>query len=370
MGRRRRRPITADRTGPKPRLRSSRRSAPPEGTRRAASRPVGRCRSATSDAIIEAVAASRRRDRRRFRRLVHRDLGGALRDHRRRPRGGRQDRPRVPRDLAAVHPGRRPAHDRHLGDVDRDRDRVRGPRGARTAVDAPGHLRAGELLRVPRSGHAADRAAPVHLPRPAPDLGWLRRRADARPRRLRTGLQLRRVHDRGLPGRHPGDPERPARGGRGARHDRRDDDAPDHPAPGDPDRDPGHRQRVHRDDQGLRTRLAARRPGAAVARPAGRNAVVPRARDAAAGGPRLLDPDHRLLGRSRIVSSGAWPRSIAMSEGAGGSAGAAAAPRAVARPAVAAPSWSRTSIPTFRTATPARRRPTATSTTRSRRPAR
>ena len=47
-------------------------------------------------------------------------------------------------------------------------------------------------------------------------------------------------------------PARPARGGRGAGHAGAAHDAPDRAAAGDPDRDPGHRQRVHRDDQGHR----------------------------------------------------------------------------------------------------------------------
>ena len=41
--------------------------------------------------------------------------------------------------------------------------------------------------------------------------------AGARRRHLGARLQLRRIHDRDLPGGHPGDPARPARGRRGAR---------------------------------------------------------------------------------------------------------------------------------------------------------
>ena len=48
--------------------------------------------------------------------------------------------------------------------------------------------------------------------------------------------------------------------------------APHRPAAGHPDRHPGDRQRVHRDDQGLGAGLDHRCPGAAVARPARRPA--------------------------------------------------------------------------------------------------
>ena len=78
------------------------------------------------------------------------------------------------------------------------------PRRARTAVVQRRDLRHRQLLRLARARHAAHRPDPVHLPRPAPDLARLRGRPDDRPRDLRAGLQLRRVHDRDLPGRDPG----------------------------------------------------------------------------------------------------------------------------------------------------------------------
>ena len=83
-------------------------------------------------------------------------------------------------------------------------------------------------------------ALPAGGDRPGPDPG----------RHRRAGLQLRRVHDRDLPGRDPGRPARPARGGRGARHAGTPGHAPDRPAPGRADRHPGHRQRLRVDDQG------------------------------------------------------------------------------------------------------------------------
>ena len=94
--------------------------------------------------------------------------------------------------------------------------------------------------------------------------------AAVRRGRLRARVQLRRVHDGDLPGRHPGHPARPGRGGAGARHDRARDDAPDRAAAGDPDRHPGDRQRVHRDDQGLRAGLVRRLHELFCLRPDGR----------------------------------------------------------------------------------------------------
>ena len=57
----------------------------------------------------------------------------------------------------------------------------------------------------------------------------------------------------------------------------RDPDAPDHPPAGRPDHHPGHRQRLHLDDQGLVAGVRHRRPGAAVARPARRASPTSRA---------------------------------------------------------------------------------------------
>jgi polar amino acid transport system permease protein len=64
-------------------------------------------------------------------------------------------------------------------------------------------------------GTPAARPDLLRLPRPA--RGRDRARSD-RGRHPRPRLQLRRLHDRDLPGRHPGRAARPARGGPGAGH--------------------------------------------------------------------------------------------------------------------------------------------------------
>ena len=95
-------------------------------------------------------------------------------------------------------------------------------------------------------------------------------------RHPRPRPQLRRVHDRDLPRRHPGRSARPERGGAGARHARVAYVSPDRPAAGGPDRDAGDRQRVHRDDQGqLRSSRSSRSTRAPVAGPARRPLRVP-----------------------------------------------------------------------------------------------
>ena len=71
----------------------------------------------------------------------------------------------------------------------------------------------------------------------------------------RARPQLRRLHDRDLPGRHPVGGRRPGRGGRRARHDVRPEDAQGGAAAGVPGDHPAHRQRVHRDDEGHRAGL-------------------------------------------------------------------------------------------------------------------
>ena len=109
-----------------------------------------------------------------------------------------------------------------------------------------------ELLCLAGPGDAAPPADPLHLPGAAaggPGAGRLRLR------RHRPRLQLRRLHDRDLPRRHPGRARRPDRGGRVAGDERPDHLLPDHRAPGLPDRHPGDRQRLHRDAQGLVARL-------------------------------------------------------------------------------------------------------------------
>ena len=120
----------------------------------------------------------------------------------------------------------------------------------------------------------------VHLLRRCPQFGIVlpavrRRRSSA------LVVQLRRLHDRDLPRRHPGR-------SRGARWRRpqalgmteRLDDAPDRAAAGDPDRHPGDRQRVHRDDQGL---------GAGVVRRPARGLLLARARVGLGQLPELLE---------------------------------------------------------------------------------
>ena len=81
----------------------------------------------------------------------------------------------------------------------------------------------------------------------------------------------------------------------GAGHDRAPDHAPDRAAPGDPDRDPGHRQRLHLDDQGLGAGLLRRPPGAVLARADDRQRPLPELQHSDAGGPHVLGPDDRVL---------------------------------------------------------------------------
>ncbi len=77
-------------------------------------------------------------------------------------------------------------------------------------------------------------------------------------RHPRPGLQLRRLHDRDLPGRHPGGAQGPARGRPGAGHAGATDHAPDRPAAGHAHRRAGHRQRLRGHDQGQLARLRGR----------------------------------------------------------------------------------------------------------------
>ncbi len=81
----------------------------------------------------------------------------------------------------------------------------------------------------------------------------------------RPGIQLRRLHDRDLPRRHPGRAAGPARGGAGAGHAGAARLPSDRAATGHAHRDAGDRQRVHRHDQGQLTGLDHHGPGAAVA---------------------------------------------------------------------------------------------------------
>ncbi len=69
-------------------------------------------------------------------------------------------------------------------------------------------------LRLDRPRDAAHRPDPVHLPRPA---GRRDRPRSAADRDHRPVVQLRRLSDRGLPGRHPGGSRGPGRGGARAR---------------------------------------------------------------------------------------------------------------------------------------------------------
>ena len=107
--------------------------------------------------------------------------------------------------------------------------------------------------------------------------------------------QLRLVHDRGLPVRHRGRPARPDRGRPSLGMTGAHDVPADHRAAGVPDRDPGDRQRLRGDDQGLLAGVGRRRPGAPVARADGRAPDVPVDADAAGGRVHLLGPDDPLL---------------------------------------------------------------------------
>ncbi len=199
---------------------------------------------------------------------VRRDLGHPRRHPGRIARPRRQGRHDLHRPVGALHPRRRADHHRRVGRLDRDRGRAGHPRFAGPPLPESRDLRHRELLRLARARDAAHRPAAVLLPRPAPDLGRVREDPVARARDRGARVQLRRLHDGDLPGRHPGHPARPDRGRVGARHDRSHDDAPDHPAPGGPDHHARDRQRVHRHDQGLGARVDHHRPGAPVARPA------------------------------------------------------------------------------------------------------
>ena len=131
------------------------------------------------------------------------------------------------------------------------------------------------LLHLVLPGHAAHRAAVPDLPGPARRSGRTSRAllaadvltldAASSGRRHRPGAELRGVHDRDLPRRHPVGRARPSRGRRRARDDVPAADAAGGPAAGVPGHHPADRQRVHRDDEGHGAR--ERSSGVVVDRP-------------------------------------------------------------------------------------------------------
>ena len=168
----------------------------------------------------------------------------------------RELRHRVPPDVGALHPRRRRADDRVC--VARSSSPPCSPSSARWVGCRP------------TRSSTAIASLYVSLVRGTPLLVqiffWLFALAElgiVLPAVLgghhRARLQLRRLHDGDLPCRHPGRAPRPARGRRGARHAGAPGHAPDRPAAGHPHRHPGHRQRVHRDDQGHVARVRHRR---------------------------------------------------------------------------------------------------------------
>ena len=139
----------------------------------------------------------------------------------------------------------------------------------------PDRLRRLGLLRLVLPRHAADRADVPDLPGAAagraatsstayPALPRRRRQLADRSTRQSAGIararpQLRRLHDRDLPRRHPVGRRRAGRGGRRARHDVPAEDAQGRAAAGVPGHHPADRQRVHRDDEGHRAGVVPRR---------------------------------------------------------------------------------------------------------------
>ena len=164
---------------------------------------------------------------------------------------------------------------------------------------------------------------PGGLRRPAPAGHRDRRHHRARP-------QLRRVHDRDLPVRHPVGGRRTGRGCGRTRDEVRPEDAPRRAAAGVPGRHPADRQRVHRDDEGHGAGLVPGRhprqrrglpPG-----PAGRQGGLQEPRGVRRGGARLLGADgavHLLPGAAREADR-SWvrpgPRRAAMWRQRAGSA--------------------------------------------------
>ena len=156
-------------------------------------------------------------------------LGGPDRRHPRGPLGHGQHRHGVHRRMGTVHHRRGGPHHPGLGRLDRFAT-ILALMGAFGRLSPNPYINGiGVAVRVARPRHAADRPDLVRLPRAA--AGGDRAAGDP-GRDHRAQLQLRRVHDRDLPGRHPGRAARPARGRRGAGHARAPGDAPDRPAAG------------------------------------------------------------------------------------------------------------------------------------------
>ena len=173
----------------------------------------------------------------------------------------------------------------------------------------PGGVRRRRLLRVVLPRHPADRADVPALPRAAsgrsqPRGGVLLAAGGLRPgagpgrrdgRHARARPQLRRLHDRDLPGRHPVGGGRAGRGGRRAGHDVRAEDAQGGAAAGVPGDHPADRQRVHRDDEGHRARLVPgchhRQRRGLPPVPAGRQGRLQEPRGVRRRRARLLGPD-------------------------------------------------------------------------------
>ena len=173
---------------------------------------------ATPQQVVERIAQSRARDRTAVPARVHRRPGSSS------SAGWSSRSPR----RAGSSPTSSPSGRRSSSAASRSRSSCpslsiffatifavdRCPRPA--VADRP-HLRRGDALRLADPRHAADHPALLLVPRAA---AVRDRPAGHRVRDLRPRLQLRRLHDRDLPGRHPGDPARPDRGGGRARHDR------------------------------------------------------------------------------------------------------------------------------------------------------
>ena len=121
--------------------------------------------------------------------------------------------------------------------------------------DRGADLRRGDAVRVARPRHAADRPDHLHLPGAAAVFGSSCRRSSCGIFALafNYGAYMTEIFRAGIQAIPRGQSEAAAALGM---TDRRTH-APDRPAAGDPDRHPRHRQRVHRDDQGLRARVAS-----------------------------------------------------------------------------------------------------------------
>ena len=218
----------------------------------ASARPVRGARSWTP--IAAGAAARARRD---FLSEVLADLG---RHHRRSSvcaivATGNAD-PKPSPSSGAVHPRRRP-DSRSSSRVDVDHLRAPSwPSSARSGgCREPVHQRRRIALRLARPRHAAASSRSTSSSTPCPR--WASCSTRSRRASSRTGLQLRRLHDRRSSGRASRPcPAASARPPQALGMPERLIDASDRPAAGRPHRHPGHRQRLRVDDQGQLAGLA------------------------------------------------------------------------------------------------------------------